>query len=79
MMHMNGGTLEGVKIISSESSALMQSEITTTNYEGERYGMALLRTNDMLEGHRLLVTMALHLEPIPQCFGTRRRSSVLWL
>ena len=54
MMHMNGGTLEGVKILSSESSALMQSEITTTNYEGERYGMALLRTNDMLEGHRLV-------------------------
>jgi CubicO group peptidase (beta-lactamase class C family) len=54
MMHMNGGTLEGVMIISSESSALMQSEITTTNYEGERYGMALLRTNDMLEGHRLV-------------------------
>ena len=54
MMHMNGGTLDGVKIISSESSALMQSEITTTNYEGERYGMALLRTNDMVEGQRLI-------------------------
>ena len=32
----------------------MQSEITTTNYEGERYGMALLRTNDMVDGQRLV-------------------------
>ncbi len=54
MMHMNQGTLDGVKILSSSSSALMQSEITPTNYEGERYGMALLRTNDLLAGHRLV-------------------------
>lgn len=54
MMHMNGGTLDGVKILSEESSALMQSEITPTNYEGERYGMAMLRTNDFLQGHRLV-------------------------
>ena len=25
----------------------MQSEITTTNYEGECYGMAMISTNDM--------------------------------
>lgn len=54
MMHMNMGTLDGVKILSPESCELMQSEITTTNYEGERYGMALLRTNDLLAGHRLV-------------------------
>ena len=54
MMHMNQGTLNGIKILDSTSSALMQSEITTTNYEGERYGMALLRTNDLLQGHRLV-------------------------
>lgn len=54
MMHMNMGTLGDVKILSPQSCELMQSEITTTNYEGERYGMALLRTNDLLAGHRLV-------------------------
>lgn len=54
MMHMNMGTLDGVRILSPESCELMQSEITATNYEGERYGMALLRTNDLLGGHRLV-------------------------
>ncbi len=54
MMHMYGGTLDGVKILSRESCSLMQSEITPTNYEGERYGMALLRTSDFLKGHRLV-------------------------
>ncbi len=53
-MHMNMGTLNGVRILSPESCELMQSEITSTNYEGERYGMALLRTNDLLAGHRLI-------------------------
>lgn len=54
MMHMNGGTLDGTKILGSESCALMQSEIVSTNYEGEKYGMAMLRTNDFLKGHRLV-------------------------
>ncbi len=54
MMHMNGGTLDGVKILDSTSSALMQSEIVPTNYPGEKYGMAMLRTNDLLKGHRLV-------------------------
>lgn len=54
LMHMNGGTLNGVKILSPESCELMQSEIVPTNYEGERYGMAMLRTNDYLKGHRLV-------------------------
>lgn len=54
MMHMNMGTLDGVKILAQESCEMMQSEITPTNYEGERYGMALLRTDDLLGGHRLV-------------------------
>ena len=54
MMHMNMGTLGGVKILTPQSCEMMQSEITPTNYEGERYGMALLRTNDLLGGHRLV-------------------------
>lgn len=54
MMHMNQGTADGVKILDRESCRLMQSEITPTNYEGERYGMALLRTSDFLKGHRLV-------------------------
>ncbi len=53
-MHMNMGTLGDVKILSPESCELMQSEIVATNYEGERYGMAMLRTNDLLVGHRLV-------------------------
>lgn len=47
MMHMNKGTLNGVKIIDSTSSALMQSEITTTNLQGENYGMAIIHTDDL--------------------------------
>ena len=47
IMHMNKGAVGDVRIISQESSALMQSEITPTNYEGESYGMAMISTNDM--------------------------------
>lgn len=54
MMHMNMGTLEGVKILTPQSCEMMQSEIVPTNYEGEKYGMAMLRTNDLLKGHRLV-------------------------
>ena len=32
----------------------MQSEIVPTNYEGEFYGMAMLRTDDFLKGFRLV-------------------------
>ncbi len=53
-MHMNMGEVDGVRILTTGSCELMQSEITPTNYEGERYGMALLRTNDLLKGHRLV-------------------------
>lgn len=53
-MHMNLGTLDGVKILDSGSSRLMQSELTETGIEGEKYGMAMIRTNDLLKGHRLV-------------------------
>ena len=35
IMHMNKGAVGDVRLISQESSSLMQSEITPTNYEGE--------------------------------------------
>lgn len=54
MMHMNHGTLDGVKILDRESAILMQSELTPTDHEGEHYGMAMIRTNDLLSGQRLL-------------------------
>lgn len=53
-MHMNLGTLDGVKILEPESSKLMQSEITTTEHKDENYGMAMIRTNDLLKGQRLV-------------------------
>lgn len=54
MMHMNHGTLDGVKILDRESAILMQSELTPTDHKGEHYGMAMIRTNDLLSGQRLL-------------------------
>ena len=52
IMHMNKGAVGDVRIISQESSSLMQSEITPTNYEGECYGMAMISTNDMFADAR---------------------------
>ena len=53
IMHMNWGTTaDGIRIISEESSRMMQSEITTTNYEGERYGMAMITTSDLFTDAR---------------------------
>ena len=53
IMHMNWGTTaDGTRIISEESSRMMQSEITTTNYEGERYGMAMITTSDLFTDAR---------------------------
>ena len=54
MMHMNGGKSDGVRILERSSCKLMQSEIVPTNYEGEFYGMAMLRTDDFLKGFRLV-------------------------
>ena len=52
MMHMNYGTLDGKRILDEQSSKLMQSEITPTNYHGECYGMAMISTNDLIKGAR---------------------------
>ena len=54
MMHMNYGTLDGVKILSEELSQLMQSEIVPTNYPNEKYGMAILSSDDYINGIRVL-------------------------
>lgn len=53
MMHMNNGELDGVKILKKETSEMMQSEITPTNYPGESYGMAMISSNDLITGHRV--------------------------
>lgn len=53
MMHMNYGELDEVRILDSASCALMQSEITPTNYPGESYGMAMISTNDLIQGRRV--------------------------
>ncbi len=54
MMHMNYGTIGEIKILDSTSAALMRMDITDTDHKDETYGMALLRTNDLLKGVRLL-------------------------
>ncbi len=49
MMHMNNGTLNGVKIIDSESSQMMQSGIIPT--EGtDTYGFAIETTTNLIDG-----------------------------
>ncbi|MBO7764454.1 MAG: beta-lactamase family protein [Bacteroidales bacterium] len=53
LMHMNYGTLDGVKILEKSSSELMQSALTDTDHKDENYGMAIIQTNDLLKGHRL--------------------------
>ena len=50
MMHMNYGTLGDVKILGKEMCELMQSEIVPTNYPQEKYGMAILQSNDYIKG-----------------------------
>ena len=53
IMHMNWGiAADGTRIISEESSRMMQSEITPTNYTGESYGMAMISTNDLFKEAR---------------------------
>ena len=53
MMHMNYGTLDGVKILDRSSCELMQSKITPTNYNNEYYGMGIITTDNLLKGHTL--------------------------
>jgi CubicO group peptidase (beta-lactamase class C family) len=45
-MHMNGGTYNGVKIISKKSSAIMQTPLS----EEEGYGLAITNINDLISG-----------------------------
>ena len=54
MMHMNYGTLGDVKILGKEMCELMQSEIVPTNYPQEKYGMAILSSNDYIKGIRVV-------------------------
>ena len=54
MMHMNFGTLGDVKILGKEMCELMQSEIVPTNYPQEKYGMAILQSNDYIKGIRVI-------------------------
>ena len=54
MMHMNYGTLGDVKILGKEMCELMQSEIVPTNYPQEKYGMAILQSNDYIKGIRVI-------------------------
>lgn len=50
IMHMNYGTVEGVKIISKKHSKLMQTKIT----EEEEYGLALRQTGNLIPGVKLI-------------------------
>jgi len=50
MMHMNYGTVDGVKIISKKHSKLMQTKIT----EEEEYGLALRQTGNLIPGVKLI-------------------------
>lgn len=50
MMHMNYGTVDGVKIISKKHSKLMQTKIT----EEEEYGLALRQTSNLIPGVKLI-------------------------
>ena len=53
IMHMNYGTIDGIKILDSSSCAMMQSQITPTNYKNEYYGMGIITTDNLLKGHTL--------------------------
>lgn len=50
MMHMNYGTLDGVKIISEESSRTMQTPLS----DEENYGLALWTMDDLIPGKTMV-------------------------
>lgn len=52
-MHMNNGSLDGVRIISAESSALMQSPIISVG-DNRYYGFAIETTDRLLDGHTMI-------------------------
>ena len=49
IMHMNGGSYQGVKIISKKSSAIMQTKIA----EEEGYGLAISNLDDLIPGKKM--------------------------
>lgn len=49
IMHMNGGTYQGIKIISKKSSALMQTPLS----DEEGYGLAISNLDDLIPGKKM--------------------------
>ena len=54
MMHMNNGSLNGVKIIDSVSSAMMQSKVADKTDEGDYYGFAIRTSDQLLDNHTMI-------------------------
>ena len=54
MMHMNNGSLNGVKIIDSVSSAMMQSKVAERTDEGDSYGFAIRTSDQLLDNHTMI-------------------------
>lgn len=54
MMHMGNGTLSGVKIIDSTSSAMMQSKVAEKTDEGDSYGFAIRISDQLLDNHTMI-------------------------
>ncbi len=54
MMHMNNGSLDSVKIISPESSAMMQSRVAEKTDEGDAYGFAIRTSDQLLDGFTMI-------------------------
>lgn len=74
MMHMNYGTLGDVKILGKEMCELMQSEIVPTNYPQEKYGMAILQSNDYIKGIRVVGHDGLALGAYTSMFWNQERN-----
>lgn len=54
IMHMGNGTLNGVKIIDSTSSAMMQSKVAEKTDEGDSYGFAIRISDQLLDNHTMI-------------------------
>ena len=74
MMHMNYGTLGDVKILGRQMCELMQSEIVPTNYPQEKYGMAILSSNDYINGIRVVGHDGLALGAYTSMFWNQERN-----
>jgi CubicO group peptidase (beta-lactamase class C family) len=53
-MHMNYGSLDGVKIIDSLSAVAMQSSVAQRTDEGDTYGFAIRISDQLLDGHTMI-------------------------